>query len=576
MKFNLPVIMAAGILTGLMLTTVLTTTNQPWPEQLLWVQTVVIAGGCLVLATRLLRPLTPRLTVADIIMAAWWLYAVLRTYLGNGDTPACQQIIGYTTVTATYTMTRLLPDRQPTRQEAMPLLLLAATIYEIVIGLWQAATGTSHHRLYLATGSMFNPGPYSAYVAMGMALAIAILHDARDADWHKPQKAMLLSWCAVVVVAGCLIVSLTRSRSAIIAVAWAVAWAFRNVIKRKYAVGAVAVATVATVALFYMKMGSAMGRVVIWRQAIDMLAGQPLFGVGIGAFPEEYGKQLYSFFADKGNVHAFAQYADVADYAFCDLLQVFAEQGIIGGGLCMAFVAVSLKGLYRHSPRLFLPFATLVVFSLFSYPMQLLPLQVVAVCMAACGQTHCRGLHTRRWIATVASAICSVAALCCHSIAKPRVEAQSEYAAIRGMTHSMFIADYYRLYPLCDDDKHFLFDFARLLQANSRHLDACAVLRQGTNVSGDPMFLVLMGNCFKDMRQYNNAVKCYDRAFGMLPNRIYPLYKKMSLYNEVGDSAKTRQTARKLLGVRPKVESSATRAMREEARHHISRMIIWK
>ena len=565
MKFNLPVITTVGILTSLMLATVLTTADQPWSEQLLWVQTVVMAGCCVVLAMRLLWPSPLRLTAADIIMAAWWLYAVLRTYLGKGDAPACQQIVDYTTVTATYAMVRLLPCRHSARQEAMALLLLAATAYEIVLGLWQATVGTSHHWLYLATGSMFNPGPYSAYVAMGMVLAIGMLHDARDADWHKPQKAMLLSWCALVVVAGCFVVALTRSRSAIIAVALVTACTFRSGIKRKYAIVAAVVAAVAAVPLFYMKMGSAMGRVVIWRQAVGMVAGQPLFGTGIGSFSGEYGKQLCSFFADNGNVQAFATYADVADYAFCDLLQVAAEQGIIGGGLCMAFVAVSLKGLYCHSPRLFLPFATLMVFSLFSYPMQLLPFQVVAACMAACGQTQCSGLHMRRWTAVAASAFCILAALCCRAISKPRVEAQAEYSSIKGMTHSMFIGDYYRLYPLCGDDKRFLFDFARLLQANNRHLDACAVLRQGTTVSGDPMFIVLMGNSFKAMRRYNNAVKCYDMAFGVLPNRIYPLYKKMMLYKEVGDTAKARKTARKLLDIRPKVESGVTREMKEEA-----------
>lgn len=564
MKLSLPAITTVGILASLMLATVLTTTDQPWSEQLLWVQTVVMAGCCVVLAMRLFWPSPLRLTAADIIMAAWWLYAVLRTYLGKGDAPACQQIVGYTTVTATYAMVRLLSCRHSARQEAMALLLLAATAYEIVLGLWQATVGTSHHWLYLATGSMFNPGPYSAYVAMGMVLAIGMLHDARDADWHKPQKAMLLSLCALVVVAGCFVVALTRSRSAIIAVALATAWPFRNGIKRKYAIVAAVVAAVAAVALFYMKMGSAMGRVVIWRQAVGMVAGQPLFGTGIGSFSGEYGKQLCLFFADNGNVNAFAQYADVADYAFCDLLQVFAEQGIIGGVLCMAFVAVVLKGLYCHSPKLFIPFATLMVFSLFSYPMQLLPFQVMAVCMAACGQPRNGELHWRRWTAG-AAAVCALAAWCCHAIAKPRVDAQAEYASIRGMTHSLFIAEYYRLYPSCSDDKRFLFDFARLLQANNRHFDACAVLRQGTTVSGDPMFLVLMGNSFKSMRQYDNAVRCYDQAFDVLPNRMYPLYKKMLLYKEMGDTAKVRQTARKLLDIKPKVESGATKEMKVEA-----------
>lgn len=84
-------------------------------------------------------------------------------------------------------------------------------------------------------------------------------------------------------------------------------------------------------------------------------------------------------------------------------------------------------------------------------------------------------------------------------------------------------------------------------------------------VSGDPMFHVLTGNSLRAMNKYDEAVECYDRAFGMLPNRLYPLYRKMLLYKEIGDTAKARQVANKLLEVIPKVESSATREMRKMA-----------
>ena len=131
------------------------------------------------------------------------------------------------------------------------------------------------------------------------------------------------------------------------AIAMATAWIFRKEIKRKYVVPAIAIVTVVVIMLFYMKMGSAMGRIVIWRQALGMITDKPIFGYGIGSFGGEYGRQLASFFADSGNIGTFAQYADVADYAFCDLLQVFAEQGVIGGVLCLTFAVLSLVSLNR-------------------------------------------------------------------------------------------------------------------------------------------------------------------------------------------------------------------------------------
>lgn len=65
-----------------------------------------------------------------------------------------------------------------------------------------------------------------------------------------------------------------------------------------------------------------------------------------------------------------------------------------------------------------------------------------------------------------------------------------------------------------------------MLQADGRYVDSNFVLMQGTKVSNDPMFWVLMGNNLKAMRLYDEAVACYDRASGMLPNRVYPIYQK--------------------------------------------------
>lgn len=338
-----------SVLMALIFTTIMTTSSELWSEQLVYVQAIIIIGGVAAAIAMAFSTEKPRLTAADTTMVLWWTYVMMRTYLDSDNTMAFRNIIVYTTLTATYTVIRLMPKQHAPVDKIMVMLLLAATIYESALGMWQACSGTSHHRLYLATGSMFNPGPYSAYVALGITLAIGILHDARDDEWSNPRRGALLWTCAAIVIAGCFIVIITRSRSAMMAIAMATAWIFRKEIKRKYVVPAIAIVTVVVIMLFYMKMGSAMGRIVIWRQALGMITDKPIFGYGIGSFGGEYGRQLTSFFADSGNIETFAQYADVADYAFCDLLQVFAEQGVIGGALCLTFTVLSLVSLNRQS-----------------------------------------------------------------------------------------------------------------------------------------------------------------------------------------------------------------------------------
>ena len=71
--------------------------------------------------------------------------------------------------------------------------------------------------------------------------------------------------------------------------------------------------------------------------------------------------------------------------------------------------------------------------------------------------------------------------------------------------HAAYINDCYPLLEYCSEDKAFLFNLAKMLQADGRYVDSNFVVMQGTKVSNDPMFWVLMGNNLKAMRLYDEA-----------------------------------------------------------------------
>ena len=105
-----------------------------------------------------------------------------------------------------------------------------------------------------------------------------------------------------------------------------------------------------------------------------------------------------------------------------------------------------------------------------------------------------------------------------------------------------------------------------MLSAQERWNDSNAILRQGERVSADPMFCIVQGNNYKAMGAWEEAEDMYRRDFCILPNRMYPLYQLMLLYEEADQKDRMRDMARTILGFRPKVESKATREMREKAK----------
>lgn len=505
-----------------------------------------------------------KIGIVDILMFIWWGYVLLRTYLLPGA-PCYGEILTYTCLFLLYILLRWIDSSIDVPDKFYVWGILGYASYQLILGYYQLYSGTSHHYLYLVTGSFNNPGPYSASVAMGIVMALANMKQqtAKTDDLIGKAETVL---CWGIVFLGCMMLSITFSRSAFVVVGGMFLYAYRKPLWRYRWILAFSAIILAAV-LLYLKWGSAVGRVIIWWQTLVMWWAHPILGVGIGNFAGEYGCQLCRFWSDASHVAVFAPYADVTEHAFCDGLQIGAEQGILGAAVCYTIVGLTVKGLYEKHPTLCYGFAALLLFSLFSFPLQLLPYRVLCILFLAKGAQNKQLFSLGPWQTGAIGGMMAIGCLCCWELGVPYLKAHEEVKFLSGVSHQSFIPDYYRLLPYCHDDKRYLFNFAKLLQANKRYRDSNAMLRQGTKVSNDPMFWVLMGNNYKEQKQYDEAVRCYDSAFRHLPNRLYPLYQKMTTLKETNDTIRMKRVARQILEFQPKIPSPAIEKMKDAARN---------
>ena len=565
-RFNtlLPSALPYVIFCCILATTVLDTTKS-WSWQMLGLQ-VILCVSCVFLLLVVFKDgnLKTHITYTDVLIFLWWIYILVRTCFVATFFCSVRLIVTYTILLVTYIVVRFISsENKMGNKKIIELFLLFMATYEILLGLWQIFCIPF---FAIPTGSFFNSGPYSAYVVVGMTVALRKLHDSCYLEMKSSKKAVLLFFCIFVLLLGCFIIAVTKSRSAIVVMVMVVVSTFSRQIRLKQVVALSILGIVIAVLMFFMKKDSAIGRIVIWQQALGIIEDNAICGTGLGTFSGEYGKQLYSFFSNYGNVRLYARYADVADYAFCDVLQVFVEQGFVGGMFCISFCISSLFRLYKYSSNLGMAFLSIIVFGLFSYPMQLLPFQIIAISLAAFGQNGVSGFSIKKRCCVFVLGLCAIVVLGCLSFTLPRVKAHTEYELAKEYVDKCNVAEFYRLLPLCNDDKHFLFDFATLLQANHRDAEVLPIIGYATRVSGDPMFWILLGNSNKTLSQYNEAVNCYNRAFVTIPNRLYPLYKIMMLHYNNGDVKKAQNVAYQLLKTKPKIISDATETMRHKAK----------
>ena len=436
--------------------------------------------------------------------------------------------------------------------------LMACAVYETVLGISQILNGYSRHYLYLLTGTFQNPGPYSAFLMMGAVIGLAWMQET-EKEWKR--NLIMGATCLMLVL-----LPATWSRAALISLALVGLWLFRmNYWRWRWYVWAGCIAL--GVFFYFIKQGSVDGRMLTWTSALTTWKHHPWIGVGIGGFLHASASGVAELYSHNSSSALFIS-GGVTDYAFNDLLKVLVEQGVIGATLCIAVVGYTMILLWQHSGPLFYGVMSLLIFSMFSYPFELLPYRIIMVMIAAwVASVHSNQIKRKKrydWL--VLSLLLLIPSYVTAKQIIARYNADRDYRFFAGMNNKGFINDYYEFLPMERDNSRFLFDFGKTLSIHGRYNDSNDMLKQGTLVSADPMFHILIGNNHKNMGCIGLAEKAYKKAFEIMPNRIYPLYQLMLLYKETRNEKKAKEYAKKVINFREKITSPATKQMKEEAK----------
>ena len=481
------------------------------------------------------------------------------------------------------------------------ILLLCLLFYEAFLGIRQAfRLAPSGHGIYLVTGSFFNPGPFGGYLASLMAVSFAyVLHGYSNFKESLPRikkgerAAGLFATVAVyglgcvALTAGAIIFFAVFSRSAMVAlfvsstVVLFMYGPFRqyvcNVVrmKRKAVITASCVLLVVSLCaagLYYAKKDSADGRMLMWKVSAKTVTHNPVEGSGLGTFAANYAESQADYF-EKYPESAYKAVAGVPEYAFNEYLHVASELGVVGLALLLSVIIVAFVNLRQGNDPYAYGLLALAVFALFSYPFSILSLKILLVLYVA-SSANCRlDENKKRRVSRLALAALTlyggVVLAFLVPVYQEKVEMVGEWkkaASIAGYDSEYAARDYASLVQWHTDNPAFLFEYGRLHHLNGNYALSNRILSEGAALSADPMFYNVIGNNYKAMGEAALAERSYRKAFDILPNRMYPKYLIMKLYDDNGDGEKARSIAREILSFDVKIESSATLEMQELAR----------
>ena len=535
-----------------------------------WGYRAVAALAVLALTAVCLGQRLPRLHWADGVALFWWVCVSLN-YVFVSPYPAAEVYGKAMALGVAYVALRLvIPFCGRAFTRLWWVGLCAAGGYELWTGFMQlAGREASRHHLFDVTGTFFNPGPYAIFVAVVLAVSVAWWYRHGEAFAGRGRWSRMGACSVAAVAVFCFpVLVATWSRAAWVAVAVAAACLLWKAHRRMVLWG-MGVAVCAGVAAYFLKQGSADGRLLMTMVAGRAWAGEWLCGHGLGGYAQAYGAAQEAFFAARPG-SPLSVVAGSPEYAFNGVLGVGVEQGVLGVVPALVLGLWSLAVLCRRGEVSAYGWLVLLVSSLFSYPFALWPFLSLAVAWVALAVSLEAGTaEVRWWKRTAVWPVVAAGGWCVWNLSDDtarRVEAYAEFRRVRGIQDVAFLEDYRKKYEDLKAYPDFLFTFGTALREAGRYNESNAMLRQGTRVSCDPVFYTLMGNNYRDLGAVAEAESAYRKAFGMLPGRMYPLYRLMKLYEAEGQMRKAEEMARQIIAFRPKVDSPAVREMKNEAK----------
>lgn len=114
--------------------------------------------------------------------------------------------------------------------------------------------------------------------------------------------------------------------------------------------------------------------------------------------------------------------------------------------------------------------------------------------------------------------------------------------------------EYETMYRDYSEDCMFIYNYGALLHLRGDYEKSLKVFKAGTKYLADYNMMLLMGDDYQKLKQYDLAIVSYRRAGEMIPCRYLPLYYQMKLYLENGDTVKAHGIANMIIDKENKIK----------------------
>lgn len=447
----------------------------------------------------------------------------------------------------------------------------------------------SYHIAFEVTGMFFNPGPFAIYTSSLIAFVsvlwlIKLLQ--KQYDW--------LVFYTLILNIGVYFVALSLSRSAwmglfvsvfisslaILIVNYEAFFRRNKILVWLCALVFILVLFPVGIFLYDMKVDSANGRGLIWNATGLMISDSWDRGVGIGNFAAEYIHYQASYFNQSDDNHEkYGQLAGDSRYAFNDLLQTFAESGLIGLLLFLSIIIslffISIRFIRLHKSKHWAillicggmaPIIVILVAGLTAYPLQMVPISILfwfLVAILVSVQPAMESYTLKRVRAVFLGIVFTLSSGLYFYYFKVKTQAYIQWMdEEKKETKEMdkLVVNY----PLLNNSSYYLLSIGNGYMDQKEYGKAIIYLKRAVQYSPAKEFYYALGECYEKQGNMQEAEKVYTLVQQAIPNLLKPHYLIAMMYFNNGNIKTFRVKAQEALNFKPKINNAEVAEMKQE------------
>lgn len=432
-------------------------------------------------------------------------------------------------------------------------IIIASCFFQALYGWGQWLQWVPSNSIYSITGSFDNPAGFAASLIAGLPFALWSYKSIKS-------KAVRVGiYLTVFIIIFAIILSGSRSGMlSVMAIAVVCGYKYIPLEPKLKASLIISILCIIMIGGYFMKKGSADGRLLIWKCSWEMFRDAPLTGNGIGCFRAHYMDYQADFFKLRPDSD-YAMLADNVLSPFNEYLSLLLNYGVIGLLILFVlfmFLLYCYRNDYRYDKHIaMLSLVGIAVFSLFSYPFTY-PFVWIIACLDVCVIVRGTFAFTVSVISNKSFYILLML-LCLGGGYKlyQRIDAEYKWRKIAYFTAEKNLNMYVKLNSVLGGDPYFLYNYAVALLDMNRIDDSLEKALQCRDYWADYDLELLLGDIYKSRKEHEIAEEHYKKASLMCPCRFIPLQQMFELYKEIGDEKRALEVAEKVIRNPIKVES---------------------